>query len=82
VQKDRAQVGLQVPDGAAQGRLGHVQTVGGPPEVAFLVRSIEPGEFWGWCYLDDIVLPPAQRTQPSASSDGTSGTGKGNAGMT
>ena len=46
-----------------------------------VVRSIEPGEFWGWCYLDDVLLPPAHRTQPSASSsDGAYGTGKGTPG--
>jgi CPA2 family monovalent cation:H+ antiporter-2 len=42
-----------------------------------VVRSLEPGETWGWCYLDDTLLPPAQQTQPSVSpSDDTSGTGK------
>ncbi len=42
-----------------------------------VVRSIEPGESWGWCYLDDTLLPSAQQTQPSTPpSDDTSGTGK------
>jgi CPA2 family monovalent cation:H+ antiporter-2 len=46
-----------------------------------VVRSIEPGEFWGWCYLDVTLLPPAQRTQPGTSfSDGASGPGKGTPG--
>jgi hypothetical protein len=21
-----------------------------------IVRSLEPGELWGWCYLDELVL--------------------------
>ena len=28
-----------------------------------IMRSFEPGEDWGWCYVDDLVLEPA----PSAS---------------
>ena len=24
-----------------------------------LVRSFEPGEDWGWCYVDDFMLEPA-----------------------
>jgi uncharacterized UBP type Zn finger protein len=24
-----------------------------------LVRSFEPGEDWGWCYADDLMLEPA-----------------------
>ena len=42
-----------------------------------VVRSIEPGETWGWCYLDDTPLPPAQQAQPSTSPrDDTPGKGK------
>ena len=42
-----------------------------------VIRSIEPGESWAWCYLDDTLLPPAQQTQPSTHpSDDTSGPGK------
>jgi len=26
-----------------------------------IIRSLEPGEDWGWCYLDDILLEPAPR---------------------
>ncbi len=25
-----------------------------------LVRSIEPGEEWGWCYADELFLLPAE----------------------
>ncbi len=24
-----------------------------------IVRSLEPGEDWGWCYVDEIELEPA-----------------------
>jgi uncharacterized UBP type Zn finger protein len=24
-----------------------------------IVRSLEPGEDWGWCYLDQLMLEPA-----------------------
>lgn len=24
-----------------------------------LIRSFEPGEDWGWCYLDEVFLEPA-----------------------
>ena len=27
-----------------------------------LICSLEPGENWGWCYLDSTTLEPAQRT--------------------
>lgn len=29
-----------------------------------LVRSFQPGENWGWCYADEVMLQPA----PSATS--------------
>jgi CPA2 family monovalent cation:H+ antiporter-2 len=29
-----------------------------------LIRSFQPGENWGWCYLDEVMLQPA----PSATS--------------
>jgi len=42
-----------------------------------IVRSIEIGESWAWCYLDDQLLPSAMETQPSTSpGNNTSGTGK------
>jgi len=22
------------------------------------MRSIEPGEDWGWCYIDEVMLEP------------------------
>jgi len=33
---------------------GHFQGTGHP-----LIRSFEPGEDWGWCYIDQIFLEPA-----------------------
>ena len=24
-----------------------------------IIRSYEPGEDWGWCYLDDLFIEPA-----------------------
>lgn len=24
-----------------------------------LIRSLEPGEVWAWCYADDVMLAPA-----------------------
>ena len=29
-----------------------------------LIRSVEPGEDWAWCYVDQLVLEPA----PTAAS--------------
>ncbi len=26
-----------------------------------VMRSFEPGEDWGWCYLDELMLEPAPR---------------------
>jgi len=26
-----------------------------------IVRSLEPGEDWGWCYVDDLFMEPAPR---------------------
>lgn len=23
-----------------------------------IVRSLEPGENWGWCYIDDVMIEP------------------------
>jgi len=28
-----------------------------------IVRSLEPGEDWGWCYLDEIGFEPAPRAR-------------------
>jgi uncharacterized UBP type Zn finger protein len=30
-----------------------------------LIRSVEPGESWGWCYLDDAYLTETQYTTSS-----------------
>ena len=27
-----------------------------------IMRSFEPGEEWGWCYIDRLVLDPVQGT--------------------
>jgi uncharacterized UBP type Zn finger protein len=24
-----------------------------------IIRSLEPGETWGWCYVDDLMFDPA-----------------------
>jgi len=24
-----------------------------------IIRSLEPGEDWGWCYLDEVMIEPA-----------------------
>ena len=26
-----------------------------------VMRSFEPGEDWGWCYVDEVMLEPAPR---------------------
>ena len=28
-----------------------------------IVRSFEPGEDWGYCYVDDVMLEPAPRAR-------------------
>lgn len=33
---------------------GHYETTGHP-----LMRSVEPGEGWGWCYVDEATIPTA-----------------------
>jgi uncharacterized UBP type Zn finger protein len=33
----------------------HARDTGHP-----IVRSLEPGEDWAWCYVDQVVLEPAQ----------------------
>jgi uncharacterized UBP type Zn finger protein len=33
----------------------HAKETGHP-----IVRSLEPGEDWAWCYVDEVVLEPAQ----------------------
>ena len=30
-----------------------------------LMRSLEPGETWGWCYVDELTLDPAPRAAPT-----------------
>jgi len=24
-----------------------------------IIRSLEPGEDWGWCYIDEVMIEPA-----------------------
>ena len=26
-----------------------------------VMKSIEPGEDWGWCYVDEVMIPSVQR---------------------
>ena len=26
-----------------------------------IIRSFEPGEDWGWCYVDEVMMEPAPR---------------------
>lgn len=26
-----------------------------------VIRSLEPGEDWGWCYVDELMMEPAPR---------------------
>ena len=28
-----------------------------------IIRSLEPGEDWGWCYADEIMFEPAPRAR-------------------
>jgi hypothetical protein len=28
-----------------------------------VMRSFEPGEDWGWCYVDDLMIEPAPTPQ-------------------
>jgi hypothetical protein len=36
----------------------HFRTIHHP-----VIRSFEPGEDWGWCYVDDLMLEPAPRAR-------------------
>jgi hypothetical protein len=29
-----------------------------------IIRSFEPGEHWGWCYVDEVMLSFANPTSP------------------
>jgi uncharacterized UBP type Zn finger protein len=29
-----------------------------------IMRSFEPNEDWGWCYLEELYIEPAPRAQP------------------
>lgn len=28
-----------------------------------IIKSFEPGEDWGWCYVDDLMMEPAPEAQ-------------------
>lgn len=28
-----------------------------------VIRSFQPGEDWGWCYVDEVMIEPAPRPQ-------------------
>jgi len=28
-----------------------------------LIRSVEPGDDWGWCFIDDLFIEPAPRVR-------------------
>jgi len=32
-----------------------------------IMRSFEPGEDWGWCYIDQLMLEPAPRASAAKS---------------
>ena len=36
----------------------HFHTTGHP-----IMRSFEPGEDWGWCYVDDVTFEPAPQAR-------------------
>jgi hypothetical protein len=31
-----------------------------------IIRSFEPGEDWGWCYVDEVLFEPAPPAGPDA----------------
>lgn len=33
-----------------------------------IIRSLEPGEDWGWCYADGLLLEPAPRARGAGTS--------------
>jgi uncharacterized UBP type Zn finger protein len=37
----------------------HYQEIGHP-----VIASFEPGERWGWCYVDEVDLPVPQQWEP------------------
>jgi CPA2 family monovalent cation:H+ antiporter-2 len=41
----------------------HFQRPGHP-----LVASLEPGERWAWCYVDDIIMPLPPALLPNVES--------------
>jgi uncharacterized UBP type Zn finger protein len=30
-----------------------------------IIRSFEPGEDWGWCYVDEVMMEPAPEAKPT-----------------
>lgn len=41
----------------------HYEETGHP-----IVKSFQPGEEWGWCFADDLLLLPDQLRPPSEST--------------
>jgi hypothetical protein len=31
------------------------------------MKSFEPGDDWGWCYVDELFIEPAPAPAPSAA---------------
>jgi hypothetical protein len=40
----------------------HFHSTGHP-----LIRSYQPGEDWGWCYVDQLLLQPAPKAKATAA---------------
>ena len=32
-----------------------------------IIRSFEPGEDWGWCYVDEVMIEPMPREARAAT---------------
>jgi hypothetical protein len=40
-----------------------------PPPKHPIIRSIEPGEEWGWCYVDNLMLDFSDPQHPSVADE-------------
>ncbi len=36
-----------------------------------IMRSIEPGEDWGWCYIDEVMIEPFSRVSALSRKEST-----------
>jgi uncharacterized UBP type Zn finger protein len=34
-----------------------------------VMRSFEPGESWGWCYVDELMIPSVDRFAPPGAGE-------------